>query len=284
VVDYGHELQFGTFITPTAADPDAVVELAMLTEVVGLDLATFQDHPYQARFLDTWTLMAVVAARTSTLRVAANVTNLPLRPPAVLARSVATLDLLSHGRVELGLGAGGFPDAVAAMGGPRRKPAEAVAALDEAIDIVRAVWDVSARSIRHEGEHYRVVGAHPGPAPAHPVEIWLGAYQPRMLALTGTKADGWLPTMSYAGPDELPGLNAIIDQAAVAAGRAPSDIRRLYNVDPNVGAEQLAALALVHGMSTFILSGDDPDAIRRFGDDVAPAVRELVAAGRTASG
>jgi alkanesulfonate monooxygenase SsuD/methylene tetrahydromethanopterin reductase-like flavin-dependent oxidoreductase (luciferase family)/iron-sulfur cluster repair protein YtfE (RIC family) len=212
--------------------------------------------------------------------VAPNVANLPLRPPAMLARSVASLDLLSHGRVELGLGAGGFPDAIAALGGPRRKPAEAVAALDEALDVIRAVWDVSVRSVRHEGVHYRVVGAHPGPAPAHPVEIWLGAYKPRMLRLTGAKADGWLPTMSYAGPDGLPTQNAIIDEAARAAGRAPSDVRRLYNVDAPVSAEQLAEIALTHGMSTFFLAGDDADAIRRFGTEVAPAVRELVAAER----
>ena len=280
-VDYGHELQFGTFLTPSAADADAVVELAVLTELVGLDLVTIQDHPYQARFLDTWTLLAVIAARTSTLRVSPNVANLPLRPPVVLARSVATLDLLTGGRVELGLGAGGFSDGIAAVGGPRRTPVQAVAALDEALDIIRAVWDVDGGSLHHQGEHYRVVGAHPGPAPAHPVEIWLGAYKPRMLALTGAKADGWLPSMSHAGPDELPAMNAIIDDAARAAGRAPSDVRRLYNVGAQVGPEQLADLALTHGMSTFILAGDDPDAIRRFGNEVAPAVRELVAAGRS---
>ncbi len=83
--DYGQDLQFGTFLTPDAADPGRVVELALLTEAAGLELATFQDHPYQARFLDAWALAATVLARTSTLRVTANVTNLPLRPPFVLA-------------------------------------------------------------------------------------------------------------------------------------------------------------------------------------------------------
>ena len=78
---------------------------------------TFQDHPYQPRFLDTWTLLSVLAAQTSTVRLAPNVANLPLRPPAVLARSVASLDILSGGRVELGLGAGAFWDAIEANGG-----------------------------------------------------------------------------------------------------------------------------------------------------------------------
>ena len=57
--------------------------------------------------------------------------------------------------------------------------------------------------MRVEGKHHRVVGLHPGPAPAHPVEIWLGAYKPRMLRLTGRLADGWLPSMGYAAPADL---------------------------------------------------------------------------------
>ena len=124
VTDNVHELQFGVFIPPIAEQADAVVELAELAEVSGLDLVTFQDHPYQPRFLDTWTLLSVIAARTSTVRLAPNVANLPLRPPAVLARSVASLDILSGGRVELGLGAGAFWDAIAANGGRKLTPGQ----------------------------------------------------------------------------------------------------------------------------------------------------------------
>ncbi|MFC7642109.1 LLM class flavin-dependent oxidoreductase [Streptosporangium lutulentum] len=77
----------------------------------------FQDHPYNADFLDTYTLLTWVAAKTRRIHVSANVMNLPLRPPAVLGRATASLDLLSEGRFELGLGAGAFPDAVQGMGG-----------------------------------------------------------------------------------------------------------------------------------------------------------------------
>src|ERR671933_1352429 len=115
--DYGQELRFGVFLPPAADRANAVVELAQLADAVGLDYVTFQDHPYQARFLDTWTLLSVVAAQTANVRVAPNVANLPLRQPVVLARSVASLDLISSGRVELGLGAGGFWGAIAANGG-----------------------------------------------------------------------------------------------------------------------------------------------------------------------
>ena len=119
---YGHDLQFGSFLTPSAGTPDTVVALAQLSEQVGLDLVTFQDHPYQPAFLDTWTLLSYVAARTEVIRLAPNVLNLPLRLPAVIARSAASLDLLSGGRLELGIGAGAFWDAIEAMGGPRRSP------------------------------------------------------------------------------------------------------------------------------------------------------------------
>ncbi len=277
---YGHPLLFGSFLTPTAADPERVVGLAQRSERLGLDFVTVQDHPYQPRFLDTWTLLSYIAARTRSVRLAANVTNLPLRPPAVLARSVASLDLLSGGRVELGLGAGAFWEAIEAMGGRRLPGGQGVRALEEAIDVIRQVWDAGARGgVRVEGEFHRVVGAKRGPAPAHDVGIWLGAYKPRMLALTGRLADGWLPSMGYLQPGDLAAGNAIIDEAAHEAGRSPRDIRRLLNVGPEQSAQQLAELAIADGVSTFILTSDDPGDLQRFAEEVAPAVRELVAAG-----
>jgi alkanesulfonate monooxygenase SsuD/methylene tetrahydromethanopterin reductase-like flavin-dependent oxidoreductase (luciferase family) len=293
MTDYGHELQFGVFITPDAGQVDAVLELSRLADLVGLDLVTFQDHPYQARFLDTWTLLTVVAAQTTNVRVAPNVVNLPLRPPVVLARSVASLDLLSGGRVELGLGAGAFWDGIAALGGRKLTPGESVDALAEAIHVIRAAWNAGGGPIRHEGEHYRIVGAHPGPAPAHDVEIWLGAYKRRMLALTGAEADGWLPSQAYVELADLPRMNAAIDRAAEEAGRPPADVRRLFNVNgafgsgagflegaPRDWAEQLSELTLSTGMSTYILSASSDEEVRLFAEEVAPAVRELVGAGR----
>ena len=220
--DYGHPLVFGSFLTPSANDPDRTVALAVLSEQVGLDLVTVQDHPYQPAFLDTWTLLSFVAARTDTVRLSPNVANLPLRPPAVLARGVASLDLLSGGRAELGLGAGAFWDAIEAMGGRRLEPAVAVQALAEAIEVIRGLWDTGTRGgVRTDGEIHRVHGAKRGPAPVHDVGIWLGAYKPRMLALTGRSADGWLPSLGYLADGDLAAGNARIDGAATAVGRSP---------------------------------------------------------------
>ena len=292
--DLGHELSFGSFLTPSAGNPEAVVGLAQLSEQLGLDLVTFSDHPYQPGFLDTWTLMTWVAASTVRITVAPNVLNLPLRPPAVVARAAASLDLLSGGRLELGLGAGAFPEAVEAMGGPRRTAGESVDALAEAVEIIRALWATDQRGgARLEGQHYRVAGAKRGPAPAHRMGIWLGAYKPRMLRLTGRVADGWLPSSAYLAPAELGATSAVLDEAAVAAGRDPGEIRRLYNLSGGFGlgggflegdarswAEQLTALALEHGTATFILGSDDPRTLARFAEEVVPAVREQVDAGR----
>ncbi|MGO4597648.1 LLM class flavin-dependent oxidoreductase [Terrabacter sp. 2RAF25] len=293
-MDYGHELQFGVFASPDASRVHETLELAQLADVLGLDLFTVQDHPYNAKHLDTSTLLTAVAARTTSVRVAANVANLPLRPPVGLAKAVATLDVISGGRAELGLGTGAFWDAIVAAGGERRSPKQAVDALVEAIHIIRATWgqdpaQPGARSVTLEGEHYSVKGMHAGPFPVHPVEIWLGAYKPRMLRVTGRLADGWLPSQGYAEPDALPALNNAIDVAAESAGRGPQAIRRMYNVFGQFGAgsgflrgtardwaEQLAGLSLTAGMSTYVLGTDDPDVLRRFAGEVAPAVRELV--------
>jgi alkanesulfonate monooxygenase SsuD/methylene tetrahydromethanopterin reductase-like flavin-dependent oxidoreductase (luciferase family) len=295
--DYGHALSFGAFLTPTNHDATGTVALAVLAEEAGLDLVTFQDHPYQSGYLDTWTLLSFVAARTSRVHLSANVTNLPLRPPAVLGRSVASLDLLSGGRVELGLGAGAFWEGVEAMGGRRLTGAESVRALEEAIDVISQIWEGDVRGgVRVDGDFYRVMGAKRGPTPAHRIGIWLGAYKARMLALTGRRADGWLPSLSYLQPGDLAAGNTVIDEAALQAGRSPHDVRRLINISgeftpdgrgplhgpPGQWAEELAAMTLRDGISTFILGSDSPDDLRRFADEVAPAVRELVTADRAA--
>ncbi|MEJ1230957.1 MAG: LLM class flavin-dependent oxidoreductase [Galbitalea sp.] len=275
--DYGHPIRFGTFISPTNAPAAQPVALAQLSERLGFDLVTFQDHPYQPAFLDTWTLLTWVAAQTETIGISGNVLNLPLRQPAVLARSAASLDLLSGGRVNLALGSGGFWDAIEAMGGRRLTPGQAVDALGQAIDVIRGIWDVSERKPLHAGgDLYRVDGAKRGPAPAHEIPIWLGAYKPRMLALTGRKADGWLPSLPYLQPGDLGRGNAAIDGAAEDAGRDPREITRLLNVTPSETADDLVRLALEDGVSVFIVMGDDPSTLQRYADEVIPVVREQV--------
>jgi alkanesulfonate monooxygenase SsuD/methylene tetrahydromethanopterin reductase-like flavin-dependent oxidoreductase (luciferase family) len=229
----------GLSLVPYADSLERIRELVRIADDGGLELLGIQDHPYQARFLDTWSLIATLLAQTRRISLFTDVANLPLRLPAMLAKAAASLDVLSGGRFELGLGAGGFPDQIAGMGGPRRSPAESVDALEEAIDVIRLMWS-GTPVVSFEGRHYRLADAHAGPAPVHPIGIWLGAFKPRMQRLVGRKADGWVPSLGVLSPEELRAGNERIDAAAEAAGRDPRRIRRVLNLQGVIGEGRTA--------------------------------------------
>jgi alkanesulfonate monooxygenase SsuD/methylene tetrahydromethanopterin reductase-like flavin-dependent oxidoreductase (luciferase family) len=288
---------FGANVDPTADRPDQPLEMTRVAEEAGFDFVGIQDHPYNARFLDAWTLIATLAQATKRIRFFPNVANLPLRPPLMLAKAAATLDVLSGGRIELGLGAGAFTEGIVAMGGPRRSRGEAVAALEEAVHLIRLFWD-GEREIRFQGRYYSAQGAHPGPRPAHRIAVWLGAYRPRMLALTGRLADGWIPSSTYAAPEQLPAMQHQIDEAAQAAGRSPLAIRRIYNVIGQISetghgwergtfsgtAQQwiaeLTRLVTAGGIDTFVYwpLEERRRQLERFAAEVIPGVRAALAA------
>ena len=288
--------RFGLFLVPNAADYPDLLRQAAACERGDLDLIGIQDHPYQRRYLDTFALIGDLLARTERLCIFPDVANLPLRPPATLAKLAASLDAMSGGRFELGLGAGAFWDGVAAMGGPRRAPGESVDALEEAIEIIRRFWS-GERSISHEGRHYQVSGLHPGPPPAHEIGVWIGAYKPRMLDLAGRLADGWVPSYGGAPPEAVPEMSKRIEEGAARAGRDPIAIRRLYNVKgaivdgpvrerlngpPDHWIETLTGFVLELGFDSFIFWPEDDvvGQVERFAQEVAPGVREAVAAAR----
>src|SRR5215467_5489397 len=227
--DSHHEVRFGANVDPTANDPGWPLRLTHAIERAGLELVGIQDHPYNAGFLETWTLMATLLQATERVHIFPNVANLPLRPPAMLAKAAATLDVLSGGRVELGLGAGAYREGIEAMGGAERSSGEAVEALEEAVQIIRAFWS-GTRALQFEGKYYSVKGAHPGPLPLHSIGLWLGSLGPRSLRVLGRFADGWIPSSSYVPPEALPEKLQLIDAAALESGRKPEEIRRIYNV------------------------------------------------------
>lgn len=284
---------FGYFPTPTAAAYSGILERARLADELGLDLIAIQDHPYQPRFLDAPTLLTAIAVQTRRIRVLTDVANLQVRQPALLAKWAASLDIMTGGRVELGLGSGAFTAAVAAMGLEAREGGDAVSALEEAIGVIRLMW-IGERGARYAGRFYQLRGVHPGPVPAHAVGIWLGARRPRMLGITGRLADGWLPSIGYMNPDALKDANQRIDDAATAAGRDPREIRRICNIGGRITdggsagflegpvdqwVDQLTELTVDYGMDGYILAeGEDPlGQLRVFASEVAPAVRKNLA-------
>jgi alkanesulfonate monooxygenase SsuD/methylene tetrahydromethanopterin reductase-like flavin-dependent oxidoreductase (luciferase family) len=282
-------VELGAFVVPDASGLDGVLAQVDAVERGGLELVGIQDHPYQRRFLDTFSLLAFLAARTERVRLFPDVGNLPLRHPAMLAKAAASIDVLSGGRFELGLGAGAFWEAIGAFGGPVRSGPESVDALEEAIAILRACWG-GERSVTFEGEHYRVRGMRFGPPPAHPIAIWLGAYGPRMMRVVGRLADGWLPSLPRLPLAEIGARGRAIDEAAERAGRDPRSIRRIANVNgliadgpvrgwlngpPEHWAAELGALASDHRFDGFVLwsEGEMVEQIGRFAAEVAPLLR-----------
>ena len=298
---------FGININPNAGGVKLALDLARFADQSGIDLIGIQDHPYNGGFLDTWTLLSALGAVTSNVRLFPNVANLPLRPPAMLAKAAATLDIITGGRVELGLGAGAFWEGVAAYGGPRRTPGEAIQALEEAIQVMRLIWGSQGteRTISFAGKYYSLVAVQPGPRPPHSISIWLGAIKPRMLRLIGHLADGWSVSLSYVPPEQIVPSQRLIDEAAEEAGRAPSTIRRNYNLG---GMIQQASQATIRarrpgivfgsvvtwvetlvrfytelGMDTFNfwpVAGNELEQIRLFAQEVIPAAREQIEATR----
>lgn len=229
--------QFGLNIHPGIEDPDEPFRRARIADATGIDLITIQDHPYMATHYDTWTLLTALACATTRVRLGTNVSPLPLRPPVMLAKAAASLDMLSGGRVELGIGTGGYPVGLRAFGAevPAER-AEIVAAFEEGIRVIRGLWS-SERGFTFDGKHYRTRGARFGPRPTRPIPIWVGAARPRMLRLAGRLADGILVTNTFASVEDLPRINRWVDEGAAEAGRPPESIRRGYNV---MGAIDLA--------------------------------------------
>lgn len=296
-------VQFGVSLAPKTEDLDVIVKLAVAADEAGLDLLAVQDHPYVADFVDTFSLIGHLLSRTTRIRIFPDVANLPLRPPAMLAKAAATLDLLSGGRFELGLGGGATMDAIAAMGGPVRARRDALPALEEAIDVIRALWR-SGETAHAGGEHYRVDGVDAGPAPAHAIGIWLGSIGPRALELTGRVADGWAaPIPIYLAHEDRAEAQERIDAAARAAGRDPHAIRRLAQLpgtitddgdhgppvgnEPIVGPPQRWIETIDHFVrnlryDSVIFWPDETNEtqLRRFADEVIPGVRATLAAER----
>ena len=234
--DYGHELAVRHLPQPGRRPRRADLELAQLADVTGLDLVSVQDHPYQGRHLDTWTLLSVIAARTSAVRVAPNVANLPLRHPVVLARSAATLDLLSGGRVELGLGAGAFWDGDRrARRTPSLRRGEAVDALVEAIGVIRASWAGGThpprrRALPRARRPRRARGRRTTSRSGWGVQAADAPGDRRPRRCAGSRR--WAtPT-----PPTSPTMNAVIDERTEAERPRVQAVRRMYNVFGRFGS------------------------------------------------
>jgi alkanesulfonate monooxygenase SsuD/methylene tetrahydromethanopterin reductase-like flavin-dependent oxidoreductase (luciferase family) len=250
----------GAAITPSAMEIDKAFRMAALADQLGYEMVAVQDHPYNAQFVDTWTLLTAMALYTQRVHLATDVANLGVRPPAMLLKAAATLQMLSGGRVILGVGGGVSAGAVSGFGGLRVESARELGdAFAEALEILQRLQAAQGRSVTFAGKHHTLRNAQFGPALSIHTPIWTGAMKPRGLRLTGQFADGWfIPLNSYVADAELPALQKQVDDAAIAAGRDPRAIRRVRNlsgfITPEGSAPRSAKGALVGPVSHWIES------------------------------
>jgi alkanesulfonate monooxygenase SsuD/methylene tetrahydromethanopterin reductase-like flavin-dependent oxidoreductase (luciferase family) len=293
---------FGIGLETGIGEVPELIRHARQADEDGLDVVSLSDHPYFADRLDSYAALGFVLGATTAVAGAVNVTNLPSRPAPMLARSLTSLSALSGGRVVFGIGGGGLWDEIVKLGNPRRSPAAAVRAMEEAIIVVRALSG-GGGPVDFDGEFYQLAGAVAAPVPAPP--IWTGSNGPKSLAVTGRLADGWIPGHAADWVSQRVRISRpVIDEAAAAAGRDPADVATIYNVvgsitstpsavtrdqdgrwtggAPEQWAEELTAAVLEHGADGFIYfpDHDSPDvdtSLSTWSGEIVPAVREALA-------
>lgn len=261
---------------PDLVSGNGIAAVAAAAEAAGFDGFGFTDHPAPSQrwldagghdALDPFVAMAFAAAGTTTLRLVPNIVVLPYRNPFVVAKSGATLDLLSGGRFTLAVGVGYLKREFAALGVAYDERTEL---FDEALEVIRAVWTTD--DLTFEGKHFsaRGITAHPRPVSQPHPPIWIGGNTSAARARVASHGDGWCPfaappglaqTAGTATLDSLDKLAAGIDDLRArlgAADRDPASIDIVFNnfdggnpgdVDFNAeaylaGVERLAALGV----------------------------------------
>lgn len=245
---------------------DEWVALARAAEEHGLDGLFRSDHylsvvgAFERGSLDAWTTLAGLAAVTSTLRLGTLVSPATFRHPTVLAKSVVTVDHISRGRVELGIGAGWHEPEHTRLGFPFPSTRERIDALAEQLELIHRQWEDGPFSF--EGEHFRVIEANPYPKPLqrpHPPLIVGGSAMPRSVALAARWADEYNTTNATA--DECRERRARVAEACEREGRPPLPFSLMTGIcigaDRDDLHERARRLAALRGEQ---LPGGDPAA------------------------
>lgn len=196
--------------------------------------------------LEGWTCLAAMAAVVRRARVGCMVTGVTYRNPAILAKMAVTVDHISGGRLDFGIGAGWHEAEHRGYGIPFPSPGTRVAMLDEALTVIRRLW--AEESVSFSGRFFTLEDAlcEPKPVQRPRPPIVIGGSQPKMLRVIARHADEWnMP--SRLGPADWAEVSGRLDAACAEVGRDPGRVRRsvqlfLHPRDPNQVAEQLALL------------------------------------------
>jgi alkanesulfonate monooxygenase SsuD/methylene tetrahydromethanopterin reductase-like flavin-dependent oxidoreductase (luciferase family) len=297
----GSQLLFGVNVDPVH-DFSRALRHTRLAESLGLDHALVQDHAYIPQFAETWTFLAALAGATEKITLGPNVLTTPFRLPAMIAKEAATLDLVSNGRLLLGLGAGANPQGIVGMGGPDLLgKGETFRAFRDALEIIRGLWGSDGTPYGHEGDILSVHDVQFGPIPNRRIPIITGAMGPQSLRLTSRLADGISISSSYVPDENIPWFRKQLDDGAEINGRDPSELRIYYNlmgfIETREGGvrpksdklfwgnadwwvEKLSSLVEqgVTGFTYWPATGDFEEQFRLFAEEVVPQVRHAAGA------
>jgi F420-dependent oxidoreductase-like protein len=234
-----------------------LVALCQQAERLGYDTAYMFDHltsvaimtdPFEPS-LEAWTALAALAAQTHRIRLGTLVTGNTYRNPGVLAKMATTVDVISGGRLDFGIGSGWYEPEHAMYGIPFRTAAERCAMLDEALTLIRRLW--TEREASFEGRHYTIARAIAEPKPIqrpHPPILVAASGEKRMLRIVARHADAW---SSFGSPDVFQRKAAILAEHCRAEGRDAERIEKSVLLPVFFGDEAAAWEPMVQGYAMY---------------------------------
>ena len=231
-------LGFGLFLSQAQKTWEQVIEAFTMAETLGFDHAWLVDHLVDTDggpedgFHESWTLLAAIAARTERIRLGVLVSSNTFRHPAILLKQAVTVDHISGGRLNLGIGTGWHEDEHRRFGIDLPPAPERVDRFEEAIELINRL--MTEPSVTYEGRWYQLDDAHlrPGPVQQPRIPIVIAAHRPRMLRIAARFADQWdtfaeMPGTATDGVTAgLAERIAALDAACLEIGRDPAEIRR----------------------------------------------------------
>jgi F420-dependent oxidoreductase-like protein len=261
-----HPLRFGLKLSQNATI-DTLTTIWGIADDSGFDHCWNMDHFASLGGDDTldifeaWTLLAGMAARTTRTRVGCSVTGNTYRHPAVLAKAAVTVDHLSGGRLEFGIGAGWAENEHTMLGLPFGTARDRADWLEEALPIIRSLWTEPRTTFR--GKQYLLTEAVAEPKPVqtpHP-PIWIGGVgRRRTLRMAAEHAAVW--NAPGGSPEEVAELSAVLDGHCADVGRDPTEIRRSVQIrvpaDPAGLIDQVAGFVAVGVTEIILIVAGDP--------------------------
>ncbi len=290
-------MEFGIhFVNSTYPEPDRAVEFCLAAERVGFTFAVTVEHvvlpteykstyPYSANgklpgdlgtsLPDPLIWMAHVAARTKTLRFMTGVLILPQRNPLVLAKQIATMDYMSGGRIELGIGVGWLEEEFDALGVPFAQRGKRT---DEYIGAMRALWAADDAAYGGEFVNFKGMSSNPKPIQA-PLPIVVGGHSEFAARRAGRLGDGYFPATGWSG--DIKPLLAMVREEAEKCGRDHDKIQITTGLDPDdlIGsAQRMAELGATRVVVPSTQFRDDvPGSLERYAAEVIAPVQERLA-------